>query len=73
MDYCEAGSLADIMHKKKQAFREVELRLILRSILKALTYLHSHKILHRDIKAANILVGDGGAVKVADFGVSTIF
>ena len=56
MDYCEAGSLADIMNKKKNGFGERNIRVIMAQILKALAYLHGHKIMHRDIKAANILV-----------------
>lgn len=37
-------------------------------LVSALYYLHSHRILHRDMKPQNILLGKGGVVKLCDFG-----
>ena len=42
----------------------------LRDTLRGLTYLHSHHIIHRDLKGANLLVDNNGTVKLADFGAS---
>ena len=42
-------------------------------ILIALDYMHKHKKIHRDVKAANILIHHNGIAKLADFGVSAEF
>ena len=68
MEFCSGGSCSDLM--RPGLMSEDYISIILRELLMGLDYLHSDKKLHRDIKAANVLLGANGQVKLADFGVS---
>ena len=63
------GSIASLL-QRFGAFAEKLVAVYTRQILEGLHYLHTHHIMHRDIKGANILVDNAGCVKLADFGAS---
>ncbi len=68
MEYCAGGSCADLMRPGRVG--EEYVAIIMRETLRGLEYLHGQHKLHRDIKAANILLAANGNIKLADFGVS---
>jgi len=70
MEFCDGGSVLDIMTSCKKTFSEEQISAIAAMMVQGLAYLHSHKVLHRDLKAGNVLLTSEGKAKLADFGVS---
>ncbi|XP_042766177.1 serine/threonine-protein kinase TAO3 [Panthera onca] len=71
MEYC-LGSASDLLEVHKKPLQEVEIAAITHGALQGLAYLHSHALIHRDIKAGNILLTEPGQVKLADFGSASM-
>ena len=69
MEYVPSKSLADLFHSKG-AMDPIELLPILIQAARGLFVAHSHGVIHRDVKPANIMVSTTGEVKITDFGVS---
>jgi cyclin-dependent kinase 12/13 len=62
--------LVGVQHARRTRLELPEVKCIGQQILRGLEYLHSHGIVHRDLKLSNLLIDNHGIVKIADFGLS---
>ena len=69
MEYVEGVTLRDIVHTDgpMEPQRAIE---VIADACQALNFSHQHGIIHRDVKPANIMISNAGAVKVMDFGIA---
>ncbi|WKY08985.1 hypothetical protein Q1695_001837 [Nippostrongylus brasiliensis] len=66
MEYMEGGSLTDIVTQTRMT--ETQIATVALQVLRALEFLHSRRVIHRDIKSDSILLKLDGTVKISDFG-----
>ncbi|KAL4309481.1 hypothetical protein GQ457_01G022560 [Hibiscus cannabinus] len=69
LEFVPGGSISSLLGKFG-SFPEPVIRMYTKQLLLGLEYLHKNRIVHRDIKGANILVDNKGCIKLADFGAS---
>lgn len=76
MELCSHGELYSLLKRRREsgggALTENEARIILRDVVAGLKFLHSHGIIHRDLKLSNILLSETGQAKIADFGLAVL-
>lgn len=58
------------LHKRRKAITEPETRFYMHQILLGVQYLHSQRIIHRDLKLGNLFLDDDLHVKIGDFGLA---
>ncbi|KAI8025342.1 Serine/threonine-protein kinase STY46 [Camellia lanceoleosa] len=71
-EFMSGGSVYDYLHKQRGTFKLPSLLRVAIDISKGMNYLHQNNIIHRDLKAANLLMDENEVVKVADFGVARV-
>jgi serine/threonine protein kinase len=70
-DFADCGSLDSVLQLHDLPLST--LQYIFREIVKGVAFLHSHRIVHQDIKPGNVLLSKGGRVLLSDFGMSHSF
>lgn len=76
MQLCKGKELYEHLYKERRKFAEEEVRVIIRALLRAVAFLHSNFITHRDLKLENLLLENADvptSLKLCDFGLSTRF
>ena len=72
MECADLGSILDIMRRQRACLSAPEIQAVCAAVLHGLEHLHVRGVVHRDVKAANILLTRDGKVKLADFGVASL-
>ncbi|XP_009334459.2 LOW QUALITY PROTEIN: serine/threonine-protein kinase STY46 [Pyrus x bretschneideri] len=71
-EFLSGGSMYDFLHKQRGVLSLLSLLRVAIDVSRGMNYLHQNNIIHRDLKAANLLMDGTGAVKVADFGIARV-
>lgn len=71
-EFCE-HDLAGLLSNMSVTFTLGEIKQVMKQLMNGLYYIHGNKILHRDMKAANILITKQGVLKLADFGLARAY
>ena len=70
LELCQNQTLNEL-HMRRKVLTEIEVQCYIIQLVKALQYLHSHRIIHRDLKLGNLFLNDKMELKVGDFGLAT--
>ena len=71
MEYINGGNLFSFV-KKRRKLSEKTAKFLFKQIILGIQHIHSHKIVHRDIKLENILIDLNNNIKICDFGIGKI-
>ncbi|KAI0824813.1 kinase-like domain-containing protein [Trametes gibbosa] len=65
--------LAGLLENERVKLSPSQIKLYMKQLLEGTEYMHRNHILHRDMKAANLLISNDGCLKIADFGLARAF
>ncbi|KAK4746355.1 hypothetical protein SAY87_012667 [Trapa incisa] len=72
MEYVPGGTLRDLIHRRGGSLDEATARSLAAPVMEGLRYLHRNGIVHCDVKSQNVLIGEDGSPKIADFGCAKV-
>ena len=70
LELCQNQTLNELFERRKK-LSEIEVQCYMIQLIKGLQYLHSHRIIHRDLKLGNLFLNDRMELKIGDFGLAT--
>lgn len=70
LELCSNQSMNELLRRRKR-LHELEVQCYLMQMISALKYLHSHRVIHRDMKLGNLFINDKMEIKIGDFGLAT--
>lgn len=66
IEYCDGGALDSIMVELEKPLKEPTIAYVCQQMCQGLQFLHSNKVIHRDLKAGNVLLTMAGGVKLGE-------
>ena len=71
LELCPNGSLMSMLHRRR-VFTEPEARFFMIQLIGACHYMHTHQVIHRDLKLGNLFLDADMNIKVGDFGLAAL-
>ncbi|CAD8117241.1 unnamed protein product [Paramecium sonneborni] len=70
LELCQNQTLNELL-KRRRRITQIEVQCYIKQLIGALKYIHSHRVLHRDLKLGNLFINDKMELKLGDFGLAT--